>query len=110
HSSPLPSGLPDWHELDRALLIAIRDGDHAKAHGLLDQGADVNARDEAGETALMQAALNADTEMMGILLQRGADVRARRLDGVPVLSRAVHAADKVRLLLRHGAIIEDPAV
>ncbi len=101
---------PDRHELDKALLVAIRDGDHSKVQGQLDQGAYVNARDDAGETALMQAALNADTEMMRLLLQRGADPNARSLDGLTALVRAVHDPDKVKLLLDHGARVESPAV
>jgi ankyrin repeat protein len=106
-SSPPP---PAWSELDKALLIAIRDGDHAKVQSLLDQAADANALDESGETALMQAALNSDVRMMRLLLERGAAANARRRDGVHVLLRAVHDPDKVRLLLNNGTQVQPGAV
>jgi N-acyl-D-amino-acid deacylase len=92
--------------LDKALLQAIRDGNHANVRQLLDQGANVNARDERGDTALMQAALNSDAEMVRLLLQRGADVHARSQNKDGVLMRAVHARDKVKLLLDSGARVE----
>src|SRR5207245_4206909 len=59
-STPVAAPPPNWGEVDKALLVAVRDGDHARVQELLDQGADVNARGEAGDTALAQAALNAD--------------------------------------------------
>src|SRR5262249_56244895 len=62
--SPPPCPAPDQDELKRALFVAIRDGDHTQVRDLLDQGADVEARYEAGDTALNQAALNADTSMI----------------------------------------------
>jgi len=64
---------------------------------LLDQAANVNTRNEVGDTALMQAALNADTQMMQLLLQRGADVNARGVYGAPALLRAVQDSSKVEL-------------
>src|SRR5689334_13515716 len=49
------------------------------AHGLkekvlrtLEEGADINAKDELGLTALMQAAREGKREMVGLLLERGA--------------------------------------
>ncbi len=38
--------------LDKVLLDAIRDGDKTKVQQLLQDGANVNARDDAGDTAL----------------------------------------------------------
>src|SRR5438067_2238605 len=51
----------------RDLRSAIRDGDRGKVESLLAQGADVNGRDEAGETPLMQAAVNADADQIRLL-------------------------------------------
>jgi ankyrin repeat protein len=101
---------PDRTELDKALLTAIRDGDHVNAQAILDQGADVNARNEMGDTVLMQAALNADKEMMQLLLRRGANVRTRGVYDVTPLLRALHDPNKVQLLLHHGARIDDRAM
>jgi ankyrin repeat protein len=97
-------------ELSAALLTAVREGDHTTARALLDQRADLRARNEVGDTALMQAALNGDKEMMQLLLQRGADVNARGVYDVTVLLRAVHDPNKVQLLLRHGAGVDDRAM
>jgi ankyrin repeat protein len=102
--------LPRDKDLGKALLAAVRQGDHAAVGALLDQGADIGARNEVGDTALMQAVLNADIQMMELLLQRGADVHARGVYDVTVLLRAVHDANKVRLLLRHGARVDERAM
>jgi len=56
------------------MLAAIGDGDKAVVRALLAHGANVNAPDEAGETALMHATLNADISMMQLLLNNGANV------------------------------------
>lgn len=66
------------------LLLAIVRGDFAIFAGALDRGADVNARDGAGRTALHWAAFFKRTEMVNRLLVVGAedssDSQARGLD------------------------------
>src|SRR5947207_1770299 len=94
-----PQGPSQSAQLAVALRSAIRDGDCQRVESLLARGADVEARDEAGETLLMQAAVNADVPTMRLLLERGADPNARSLQGDPVLARALHDQDKVQLLL-----------
>src|SRR5262245_25459952 len=49
--------------LDKQLLDAVRDGDPVQVRELLEQGADPNARDDAGDTALMRGALYAEVEV-----------------------------------------------
>jgi ankyrin repeat protein len=105
-----PTTPPDQTALAAALRTAIRDGDHAQVSRLLEQGARVEARDEASEAPLMQAALQADAAMMRLFLDRDANVQARTQDGTSALLRAVHNPDKVRLLLQHGALPESRAV
>src|SRR5262245_28473576 len=56
----------DHTVLDKQLMDAIRDGDSAQVQDFLEQGADPNARDDAGETALMRGALYADVEVMRV--------------------------------------------
>jgi ankyrin repeat protein len=106
----VPVAAPSFKELDQAVLAAVRDGDHPAVRALLERGASVQARNEAGDTVLMQAVLNSDMEMMQLLLQRGADVNARGVYDVTVLLRAVHDPHKVRLLLRHGARVDERAM
>jgi ankyrin repeat protein len=62
--------LSEVRRAPRADFLAI-------AHLLLERGADVNATTdcELGETALMYAAIDANTEMVKELLERGADVK-----------------------------------
>lgn len=93
-----------------ALLAAIRDGDHNRVGALLDLGAYVEARNEIGDTALMQAAMNSDVEMVRLLLQRGANPNAHGVYAVTPILRAIHDPDKVELLLRWGARVDERAM
>ena len=105
-----PPTSTDQAALNKLLLHAIRDGDTALVQHLLQQGANANAFDEAGDTALMRAALYADVEMMRILIQNGAEVALRGQDGTPPLLRTTHDPDKMRLLLDRGAPVDDFAM
>jgi ankyrin repeat protein len=102
-----PAIVQNYQELNSALLVAVRTADYANVQILLNQAANVNARNEVGDTALMQAALNDDTDMMKLLLQRGADVNARSVYGAPALLRAVPDSNKVELLLNHHAQVDE---
>lgn len=69
------------------------------------EGADVKAKDAAGQTALHYAALNGHAEASALLLARDADVKAKDSRGQTALHFAVSdgRADLVRLLREHGA-------
>lgn len=74
---------------------------------LLDHGADVNATDSDGETALYLAALEGNTEVANLLLEKGANVNARDKNGVTVLPRLCSLnsndyLDMIKLLLEKG--------
>ena len=68
---------------------------------LLENGADLNARNEKGWTALHVAALCGNTRVIKILLGRGADVNARDHEDVSPLHMAAESGcyDAARLLL-----------
>jgi ankyrin repeat protein len=101
---------PDQDTLDKKLLDAIRDGDTAEVRRLLQQGASANTRDEAGDTALMRAALYADVECMRVLFESGAEVNGPGKDGTVPLLRTTHDPEKMRLLLDRGARVDDFAL
>lgn len=68
-------------------------------------GADVNARDKQGMTALMRAARYGDVRKVKLLLQHGAHVNLRQSDQTTALMEAVEAGEveAAEILLRHGA-------
>lgn len=98
------------------LFQAIEKGDMRAVKDLLDKGADVNARDERGQTPLIYAMevpheglfireweeseseANAKRELVRLLLARGADINARDKSGLTALMYAVWA---------HGLIVDD---
>jgi ankyrin repeat protein len=86
------------------LMYAVLYGDANSIRLLLESGADPNARNEAGATALMWAV--DDVGKTRLLLESGADVSARSEDGrTPLLIAAGRFGSSaiVELLLDHGA-------
>ena len=71
----------------------------------LRNGADVNARDKHGETALMKAAIYGRTEVAEALLKHGANVNARDKEGRSILMlAAIYGRTEVaEALLKYGA-------
>ena len=58
-------------------------------HGaLVDAGADVAARDDQGNTALMNAAFKGQTDAAAWLLEHGAEINAKNKDGLTARSLA----------------------
>ncbi len=61
-------------DIDLQLIEAAKKGDTVSIKALLEAGADVNAKDNDGLTALMWAAVRGHTETAQALLEAGADV------------------------------------
>lgn len=95
-------------ELARRMLDAARQGDAATLLPLLDQGAPVNLRDGAGNSALMLAAYHGHAGLVADLASRGADVDLLNDRGQSPLAGAAFKGDVAvaRALLAAGA---DPA-
>ena len=75
------------------------------ARMLMSNGANVNAADQEGRTALMQAAVYGHVDVARALLSNGAEVNAKDREGRTALTQAstYGHADVVRLLLSNGA-------
>ena len=85
------------------LFAPVKHNDIAAIRKAVHAGADVNARDGGGATALMYAAVYSTPESMRLLIKSGADVNAKNKVNATALMWAIGDIEKVRLLLRHGA-------
>ena len=94
--------------MNAELLEAAEQGDVKLASRLLDRGADIEAKDEDGETALIKAARSSKTNVVSLLLVRGADIEAEDKYGYTALIKAARKAktEVISLLLARGADIE----
>jgi ankyrin repeat protein len=97
-----PSGLPTATPVADAAMAGDRDG----MRSLLRDGADVNAAQGDGMTALHWAALEGDVEMARMLLYAGANVKASTRLGAHtplILASKAGNAEMVGVLLEAGA-------
>jgi len=90
------------------LLVACTAGDLSKTKALIASGADVNVRDEYGETPLHKAVLRRFREVVAVLLAKGADPNAKANNGFTPLHFAVRTGqtDLVETLIAKGAKVD----
>lgn len=96
-------------ERGQAFVDAATAGDMDEVRTLVDQGANVNARDSEGVTALMWAAEKGHAQIVQYLLEKGADVNARESTaGMTALmvSAAGGYEEVVEALLAKGAEVD----
>jgi ankyrin repeat protein len=88
-----------------ALAGAMEQRDTARVRRLLETGADVNAAQVDGTTALHWAAYHDDAETAALLVRAGANVNAVNRYGVPPLTQTCRNGNAaiVKLLLEAGA-------
>ena len=84
-------------------LAAVTRGDAAEVRALLDRGADVNARNDNGDSALMLAVLYGDADLVKLLLDRKADPKHANEAGATALHWAMDNPAEVEALLAAGA-------
>lgn len=88
------------------LFMACTNGNAAIIGAMLKVGADANAVNGNGTTALMTAAASGSVDAVKVLLDRGADVKAKeRVHGQTALmfAAALNRYDVVKLLMARGA-------
>jgi ankyrin repeat protein len=110
--SQSPASLPrtlcarEQHEaepIEAELVTAIRNGDMQVVRKLLENGADLNARDAEGNTPLILASFYASPQCVELLIDNGADVNSANKAGATALIRAATNFEKTRLLVDAGA-------
>jgi ankyrin repeat protein len=93
------------------LIAAAYDGSLETARLLIENGADVNARDKGGVSALENAAGNNNVALARLLIEKGADVNNADAGGSTPLMQAAGSDERdaatVKLLLEHGAKVNN---
>ncbi len=109
-AAPFPSAPGPQVELDTQLLNAVRDNDSTMAEikSLLQQGAHVDARDDRGDTALLNALRWGGPHVAATLLDNKANIRAIDNAGWNALMLAANSGDveNVKLVLKRDPYID----
>ncbi len=90
---------------DSDFLKLCKSGDVAKIEQAIIDGANVNAKDNYGQTALMSAAWGGQTETAKLLINHGADINAKANEGMTALMWAEFFGhtETANLLRSYGA-------
>jgi hypothetical protein len=102
-----PEAEDQWYETIPAFQAAEQ-GDVDSLARLLDDGFDVESRNDRGQTLLICAADNRQSQIVRLLLDRGANVNARDNQDWTALNRAAASSslDSAKLLIAAGADLE----
>lgn len=94
---------------DKELFQAVAKGDMGAVRVSLDNGAEIDARDEQGDTPVMVAVGNNNIAMVKLLLEKGADVSLRNKYEETALIQAARSFDSemLEVVLRGNPNIEE---
>ncbi len=95
----------DRREMTEQLLLAAEAGDTAAVKQYMQEGADINGRDQLGRTPAMAATHGIHAETVAALIQAGADIdlRDNRLDNPFLYAGAEALMEILRLAIDAGA-------
>lgn len=99
---------PPTTDLKKTLLAAVVKGETAAVRTALEQGADIEARNDSERTGLTLAALKGQIEMVDLFLEKGANLEAKDGAGMTPLLWACFGGNVkvVERLLAKGADIQ----
>jgi len=97
----------DEDNSETSLISAAEEGDIKTVKMLLENGADIEAKNNEDYTALIYAARDGHTDMVKLLVTKGADIEAKNDRGVtPLFVAAINGQlDSVKILIEAGANI-----
>jgi hypothetical protein len=100
-----PGAAPAFINVNNELLSAASSGDTAAAARLLGQGAEVDTKNNQGDTPLMLATKSGKIDTARLLIEKGANLEAKNNVGETALIAACTAghADIAQLLVEKGA-------
>lgn len=87
---------------------AVREGDPVQVYDLIAAGADVNAKDKYGQTAIMLASVNGHSDVVQLLVDARAELDVTAKYNLSALMLAVinHHDHIVRMLVEAGADLD----
>ncbi len=102
YSDPTPEQVKERTEM---LLQALKTNDVERAKVCIKLGADMNAKDNVGGTALMWAASRGYKDIAELLIKSGADVNAKNNNGRTALESEIinKKKDVAEMLIKAGA-------
>jgi hypothetical protein len=100
-----PSAAPAFSNVNNELFSAASSGDTAAAARLLGEGADVDAKNNQGDTALLLAVKSGKIDTARLLIEKGANIEAKNNVGETALIAACTSghAEIAQLLVEKGA-------
>ncbi len=90
------------------LIKATKAGDSSAVQKIIDAGANINAQDNKGYTALFHAIEYGRSEIVKSLISKGANIEQKDLEGLTPLAYAIkydRNADIIKLLIKSGSNI-----